>query len=310
MASKTPALYDSRERLIQLVLDSLPSPTSKKAYRSALERFLTWFQTSGLSGFTRATVLQYRTSLLESGLSCATVNLHLSAVRKLAQEAGHNGLIPAPNAAGVSSIKGVKKEGVKTGNWLTVGQAEELLSAPDVSTLGGKRDRALLGVLMGCGLRRSEIAALTFAHVQQREARWVIVDLVGKGNRTRSIPMPTWCKVLIDSWANAAGLNEGRVFRPVDKGDSLRGEKMTSQSIFDAVKKYATRCGLEIAPHDLRRSFAKLAHKGKAALEQIQLSLGHASIVTTERYLGVRQDLVDAPCDHLGISVETEVPNR
>jgi integrase len=57
-----------------------------------------------------------------------------------------------------------------------------------------------------------------------------------------------------------------------------------------------------------RRSFAKLAHKGRAPLEQIQLSLGHASIVTTERYLGVRQDLVDAPCDHLGIHPDTEAP--
>jgi integrase len=57
----------------------------------------------------------------------------------------------------------------------------------------------------------------------------------------------------------------------------------------------------KLAPHDLRRTFAKLAHKGRAPLEQIQLSLGHASIQTTERYLGVRQDLQDAPCDYLGI---------
>lgn len=59
--------------------------------------------------------------------------------------------------------------------------------------------------------------------------------------------------------------------------------------------------GVAIAPHDLRRTFAKLAHQGRAALEQIQISLGHASIQTTERYLGVEQDLLDAPCDHLGI---------
>jgi len=299
-----PALYNHKGRLIQLVLDSLPSPTSKKAYRSSLERFLTWFEVSGLSGFTRATVLQYRASLLESGLSCATVNLHLSAVRKLAQEAADNGMLAPQLASGISRIKGVKKEGIRTGNWLTVAEAENFLSSPDASTLAGKRDRALLGVLVGCGLRRSEIAALSFAHVQQREARWVIVDLIGKGNRTRSIPMPNWCKAQIDIWAEAAKISEGFVFRPVNKGDSQVGLKMTSQSIFDAVKKYAEKCGLEIAPHDLRRSFAKLAHKGKAALEQIQLSLGHASIITTERYLGVRQDLTDAPCDHLGISVE------
>jgi len=57
----------------------------------------------------------------------------------------------------------------------------------------------------------------------------------------------------------------------------------------------------KIAPHDLRRTFAKLAHKGGSALDQIQLSLGHGSIQTTQRYLGVEQDLTDAPCDRLGL---------
>lgn len=61
-----------------------------------------------------------------------------------------------------------------------------------------------------------------------------------------------------------------------------------------------------LAPHDLRRTFAKLAHKGRAAPEQIQLSLDHASVTTTERYLGVRQNLTDASCDHLGITVERD----
>jgi integrase len=80
---------------------------------------------------------------------------------------------------------------------------------------------------------------------------------------------------------------------------------MTAQSIFETVKKYAAEIGVgSIAPHDLRRTFAKLAHRGRAALEQIQLSLGHQSIQTTERYLGVRQDLADAPCDRLGLKLQ------
>jgi integrase len=114
--------------------------------------------------------------------------------------------------------------------------------------------------------------------------------------------MPSFAKAAIDVWTAAAGFVTGRVFRPVNKGDNLVRESMTSQSIFETVKAYAGAIGLaNIAPHDLRRSFAKLAHKGRAALEQIQLSLGHASIQTTERYLGVQQDLTDAPCDHLGL---------
>ena len=104
----------------------------------------------------------------------------------------------------------------------------------------------------------------------------------------------------------AAGFTSGRIFRAVNKGDNLAGESMTAQSIFETVKKYAAKIGVgNIAPHDLRRTFAKLAHKGRAALEQIQLSLGHASIQTTERYLGVRQDLTDAPCDHLGLKLSS-----
>ncbi len=69
------------------------------------------------------------------------------------------------------------------------------------------------------------------------------------------------------------------------------------------VRDYGTAIGVLIGPHDLRRTFGKLAHKGNAALEQIQLSLGHASVIT-ERYLGVRQNLNDAPCDHLGLDVD------
>ena len=82
--------------------------------------------------------------------------------------------------------------------------------------------------------------------------------------------------------------------------DELAGESMTAQSVFEIVERYSERLGVRVAPHDLRRTFAKLAHRGRAPLEQIQLSLGHASVQTTERYLGL-EDLVDAPCDHLGL---------
>ena len=86
------------------------------------------------------------------------------------------------------------------------------------------------------------------------------------------------------------------------KGDV--GDGLTDQAVYLIVRSYADRLGLRIAPDDLRRTFAKLAHRGHAPLEQIQLSLGHESILTTERYLNVRQNLADAPCDHLGIELE------
>ena len=84
----------------------------------------------------------------------------------------------------------------------------------------------------------------------------------------------------------------------------MEGDGITPQAVYLIVRGYAEQLGLPIAPHDLRRTFAQLAHRGRSPLEQIQLSLGHESILTTERYLGVRQSLTDAPCDRLGIQIE------
>jgi integrase len=244
----------------------------------------------------------YAQRLQEQGLAAATRNVRLTAVRRLAAEAADNGLLAPELAAGIGRVKGAKQQGVRTGNWLNVEQAERLINAPDTQKLKGKRDRALLATLIGCGLRRSEISELTFEHIQQRDGRWAMVDIHGKGNRVRTVPMPSWTKVAIDQWAQAAQLTSGHVFRPMNNRHELRGDTLLPQNILEAVLNYGKRIGApHLAPHDLRRTFAKLAHKGRAALEQIQLSLGHASIVTTERYLGVRQDLQDAPCDHLGL---------
>jgi integrase len=100
------------------------------------------------------------------------------------------GLLAPELASGIARVKGVASEGVRLGNWLTVKQAQALLNTPDASTTKGLRDRAILAVLLGCGLRRLECAALTFAHVQQRDGRWCIVDLAGKHGPVRTIPMP------------------------------------------------------------------------------------------------------------------------
>jgi site-specific recombinase XerD len=298
-----PAPTTSLDHLKALVLDTLPSAESKRAYGRALDRFLAWVQTEpSPASFNKALVQRYREHLRASGLSPSAVNLQMTAVRRLAAEGADNGLLAPELASGIGRVKGIRREGLRLGNWLTLAQAEQFLHAPAPATVKGKRDRALLAVLLGTGLRREEAAALTFEQIQQREGRWVIVDLRGKGGRVRSVPMPSGAKAALDIWTAAVGLTAGRVFRPVNKGGRVSGDGMTAQAIFNTVKHYAEETGLEsIAPHDLRRSFAKLAHKGKASLEQIQLSLGHASVQTTERYLGVQQDLHDAPCDRLGL---------
>lgn len=153
--------------------------------------------------------------------------------------------------------------------------------------------------LLGCGLRRQEAASLTFADIQQRDGRWCIVDLTGKHGRIRTAPMPAWAKDAIDRWATTAGVSTGRVSRGVNKGDQVTGDSLSPQGILRCVK-----CdGWNLAPHDLRRTFAKPAYAGGAKLDRIQLSLGHGTIQTTERYLGTTQNLTDAPCDYLHLEI-------
>lgn len=287
-----------------LVTDGLNSKYSKVMYAKALDDFLSWYQDQGAQGLTKATIQQYKTHLQGLDYAPATINQKLVAVRRLAVEAVDNGLIDPSMLAGISRVKGVRLEGVRTGNWLTLKQSQELINAPDITTLKGLRDRAILAVMLGAGLRRSEIANLTFGHIQQRESRWVIVDLIGKGGRVRTIPIPAWTKQAIDDWTITANLSSGQIFRSITKGGRVAGINMTSQGIQNLVKLYAKKCGLAVSAHDLRRTYAKLAHKGGAELEQIQLSLGHASIQTTERYLGIRQDLSTAPCDYVKLHLQ------
>jgi site-specific recombinase XerD len=291
-----------------VVLDTLPSPESRRAYGQALDDFFRWCGAEGADGadgFTKAAVNAYRAYLEARRLSASTINQRLCAIRKLATEAADNGFISPELASAISRVKGARQNGVRTGQWLTLEQAERLISSPMVATIKGKRDRALLAVLIGCGLRRKEATTLTIEHIQLRGARWAIVDLMGKGGRIRTVPMPAWTKNAIDLWTGEAKIDSGRVFRAINKAGRVTATGMTARGIFDVVHFFGNRVGLpNLAPHDLRRTFAKLAHKGRAALEQIQLSLGHASITTTERYLGVRQDLADAPCDHLGLTIE------
>lgn len=312
MTAKALAKKDPMQAIVQTVLDAVDSPHTKRAYGKALADFMAWYTAEGKPGLNKAAVQHYAAELRAQGVSAASVNQRLSAIRKLAREAADNGAMPEQIANGIKAVKGIRQEGTKAGNWLTKEQAQDLINLPDVETLKGLRDRAVLAVMLGCGLRRQEAANLQYAHIQQRDGRWCIVDLVGKRNKVRTVPMPAWAKSAIDAWALAEAkaegyldpTNSGYVFKPMNKGDKVTGNQINPQAIWRVVEGCADALGLDIAPHDLRRTFAKLAHKGGSGLDQIQLSLGHASIKTTERYLGVEQSLTDAPCDRLGLQVK------
>jgi integrase/recombinase XerD len=123
-----------------------------------------------------------------------------------------------------------------------------LLNAPDVATNKGLRDRAILAVLLGCGLRRSEVASLTLKHIQLRESRWCIVDLVGKHARIRTVPVPTWVKVAIDAWTSATGVTKDKVFRSVNRADQPQGA-LSEKVVWQLLQRYAQATGVPgIAP--------------------------------------------------------------
>jgi integrase len=291
-------------KLKDLVLNSVSSPITKRVYNLALDEFITWYLQGPRVGFTKATVAAWRVALETRRLGPVSINVRITAVRKLAVEAADNGLLPPALASGIAKIRGVASQGVRIGNWLSLRQSQSLLNTPDTSTKKGLRDRAIFAVLLGCALRRSEVASLTFKHIQLRDNRWCIVDLVGKHGRVRTIAMPAWVKTAIDAWTAAAGFLDGALFRPVNRGDQISGDKLSERSVWQMLKKYAAAAGIpNLAPHDLRRTTAKLCRAAGGELEQIQLLLGHASVQTTERYLGTKQDLVHAPNDAIKLKL-------
>src|SRR5215472_15986291 len=200
-------------RLKALVLDSVSSPITRRVYNLGLDEFFAWYTQEPRAGLTKATVAAWRVALEARGLGAVSINVRITAVRKLAVEAADNGLLAPELATGITRVKGVASKGVRLGNWLSVQKAQKLLNAPDAATPKGLRDRSILAVLLGCGLRRSEVAALTMGHIQQRDGRWFIVDLVGKHGRVRTVPVPTWDKVAIDAWTGPAGITDGQGYR-------------------------------------------------------------------------------------------------
>ena len=155
---------------------------------------------------------------------------------KLAVEAAENGLLASELASGIARIKGVRSHGVRVGNWLSLRQAQTLLNTPDIRMKNGLRDRAMFATLLGCGLLRSELAALT-------------------------IPMPTWTKNAIDAWTAEATASDGHLFRPINRGDQVPGERLSEKVVWQMLKSYVVAAGLGISHNTTfgvrRRNFAE-----------------------------------------------------
>jgi len=166
----------------------------------------------------------------------------LAAVRRIAHEAADAGLLSPELAAGISRVKGVKQLGFRIGNLLSADESSAVLSRARGTTLRAKRDYAMLAVLFGCGLRRSELVGLDVNDVQLRQGHWVIVDLIGKGGDIRTVPIPIWVKAALDDWTAAAGITQGRIFRAVARTDKVWGDGISQNVVWYVVK--GTECEL------------------------------------------------------------------
>lgn len=295
---KLPDLEQSKSA----VLNSLTSPSSQRTYDHAIREFIEWYCSEPRLAFNKTVVTRYRISLEQQHYASTTINLRLAAVRRLAYEAADCGLLSADLAAGIRRVRGAKRLGIPVGNWLTAEQGKRLLQTVDGGSLRGRRAYATLAILLGCGLRRAELTTLRVEDIQQREEHWVIADLVGKGGHIRTIPIPDWVKAGIDAWTVASGITTGILLRSINKAGRIWGTGFSPKVIWGVVKQKAKCCDIPcLAPHDLRRTCARLCHQAGGELEQIQFLLGHVSVQTTERYLGCKQRFRNAVNDRIGL---------
>jgi site-specific recombinase XerC len=216
------ALTPAQAQLRKMVLDTVPSPHTQRNYAKALDDLFAFCASRPLS---RSLLMEWRAGM--ESLSPSTINVRLSAVRKMIGEARKNGMLGAEEASSLTEVPNMSQKGTRLGNWLTREQAKELLAVPDRSTLKGKRDYVILALLVGCVLRRNELAELEVATIQQREGRWVLADLEGKGRRIRTVAIPIWVKQGIDAWRTAAGIEDGRLLRSVSKSGKINRDTLS-----------------------------------------------------------------------------------
>ena len=309
-------------RLLAMTLNGLNSRHTQRAYKADLDDFLEWWQGHGNMALSKAELDKYKAWMRRHGRGESAVNRALTAVRRFLRDASDNNLIDVREAESALKVRNITQRGTRLGRWLTLDQLQQLINAPDFTTLRGCRDRMLLSLLGGAGLRRGELARVTIASIQQREGRWVLVDLVGKHHRIRSIPISGFVHTAIEDWSGMSGISDKLVplFQRVgcanygwgrrckDEEESLLGPYPTllalEQEVYRSVAKHAGALGIDLAPHDLRRTYAKLARSAGGELEQIQLTLGHASLSTTQKYLGTDLDYKKAPSDLIALNLD------
>lgn len=271
---------------------NLDNPNTRRAYRNDIRDFMAFTgltETTQLREVTRVHVIAWRTHLVERGLGDSTIRRKLSAVSSLYAFLAEN------NSVLISPVEGVKRPKVDSREGKTPAlsdtQARDLLAAPDKATLKGKRDYAMLSVLLYHALRREEVCKLRVKDLQDRRGvKHLLVQ--GKGNKTRYIPIHPDTIEAIHDYLELLGHGndrDGALFRPIRNNRTGNIEQaLSTDAIWRMVRDYAVKAGIplseRLAPHALRATAATNALEHEADIAKVQQFLGHANISTTRIY--------------------------
>ncbi len=275
------------------------TPHTRTAYQRQLSAFRSYCDGCGWNAPTpallRPTVLEaWLASMRLAGRSPATCKQGKAAVCWAARQAKRAGLISATDLAELAEVRVSGGGGVRQGRWLTADDLHRLVRAQRGAGVRPVRDRAILALLAGCALRRAELCDLRIEHLAEQDGEpLALVNLVGKGIKLRSVAIPLWARPYVRRWLVLyrqqcdPGPSDPLV-SAVDGGGRGRAttEPLRPASVHRILRQATNAAGLpDIAPHDLRRTAAKLMEDGGAGLRAIRDALGHASVATTERYL-------------------------
>jgi site-specific recombinase XerD len=193
-------------------------------------------------------------------------------------------------------------KGTKAHIWLSQAQVK-LITSLCGDTLEGKRDYIVLGLLLGAGLRREELVNLTFDAVKQQPTKngrmRTVLEVTGKGAKSRVIPIQDKLAARLAEWKEIVG--GGYIARSLGVKKEL-GERMSAVAVFEIVRKYGYYLGIDLAPHDLRRTYAQLGYEAGVPITQISTLLGHANVATTQRYLNLALDLESTASDFIPLA--------
>ncbi|WP_370238651.1 tyrosine-type recombinase/integrase, partial [Neptunomonas phycophila] len=214
----------------------------------------------------------------------ATVNTYLAGIKGVALEAWTMKQIDTETYQHVKTIKQSKGTRIAKGRALRSEELIELFKTCDNSKMNkALRDSAILAVLLGCGLRRSELVSLDMKDINWQEGS---LKVLGKNNKERLSFMPKGTKKRLKTWIDEVrGEEAGAVFIRVRRHDDLVYTRITDQAIYHILKDLRLKAGVEaFSPHDLRRTFASMMLTNGEDIITVRDSMGHANVATTEKY--------------------------